>query len=64
MWPAVSAGSGKGILYTTLSPVLNAELASWYASLVGMLGWMVEIGQVDIITVWLSQDQVQLRDVL
>jgi len=32
------------------SPVLNAELASWYASLVGMLRWMVEIGQVHIIT--------------
>ena len=32
------------------SPVLNAELASWYASLVGMLRWMVEIGRVDIIT--------------
>jgi len=32
------------------SPVLNAELATWYASLVGMLRWMVEIGQVDIIT--------------
>jgi hypothetical protein len=32
------------------SDVLNAELASWYASLIGMLRWMVEIGRVDIIT--------------
>ena len=30
--------------------VLNADLASWYASLIGMLRWMVEIGRVDIIT--------------
>ncbi len=32
------------------TPILNPELASWYASLIGMLQWMVEIGQVDIIT--------------
>ena len=32
------------------TPTLNAELASWYASLIGMLRWMVEIGRVDIIT--------------
>ena len=81
-------GKWKGdSLHYTLSPVLNAELASWYASLVGMLRWMVEIGQVDNITevsmvashmampreghldavlhiFWLSQDQVQLKDVL
>ena len=31
-------------------PPLNAELASWYASLIRMLRWMVEIGWVDIIT--------------
>jgi hypothetical protein len=30
-------------------PLLNPELASWFASLIGMLRWMVEIGQVDII---------------
>ena len=33
-----------------VTPHLNAELASWYASLIGMLRWMVEIGRVDIIT--------------
>ena len=32
------------------SEILTAELASWYASLIGMLRWMVEIGRVDIIT--------------
>ena len=32
------------------TPTLNPELSSWYASLIGMLRWMVEIGQVDIIT--------------
>jgi hypothetical protein len=32
------------------TPTLNPELASWYASLIGMLRWMVEIGRVDIIT--------------
>jgi hypothetical protein len=32
------------------TPLRDAELASWYASLIGMLQWMVEIGQVDIIT--------------
>ena len=32
------------------TPILNPELSSWYASLIGMLRWMVEIGQVDIIT--------------
>jgi hypothetical protein len=32
------------------TPTLNPELASWYASLIGMLQWMVEIGRVDIIT--------------
>ena len=31
------------------TPPLNAELASWYASLISMLRWMVEIGRVDII---------------
>ncbi len=31
---------------TTLT--LNPELASWYASLIGMLRWMVEIGRVNI----------------
>jgi hypothetical protein len=31
------------------TPTLNTELASWYASLIGMLRWMVEIGRVDII---------------
>ena len=35
-------------LDTTLT--LNPELSSWYASLIGMLQWMVEIGRVDIIT--------------
>jgi hypothetical protein len=35
-------------LDTTLT--LNPELSSWYASLIGMLRWMVEIGRVDIIT--------------
>ena len=29
---------------------LNPELSSWYASLIRMLRWMVEIGRVDIIT--------------
>jgi hypothetical protein len=33
-----------------VTPPLNAELASWYASFIGMLQWMVEIGRVDIIT--------------
>ena len=32
------------------TPTLNSELSSWYASLIGMLRWMVEIGRVDIIT--------------
>ena len=32
------------------SEILTADLASWYASLIGMLRWMVEIGRVDIIT--------------
>jgi hypothetical protein len=32
------------------TPTLNPELASWYASLIGMLRWMVEIGRVNIIT--------------
>jgi hypothetical protein len=32
------------------SKELNPEMASWYASLIGMLRWMVEIGRVDIIT--------------
>ncbi len=32
------------------SEVLTPVLASWYASLIGMLRWMVEIGRVDIIT--------------
>jgi hypothetical protein len=32
------------------TPTLNPELASWYASLIGMLQWMVKIGRVDIIT--------------
>ncbi len=32
------------------TPTLNPELSSWYASLIGMLRWMVEIGRVDIIT--------------
>ena len=32
------------------TPALNPELSSWYASLIGMLRWMVEIGRVDIIT--------------
>jgi len=31
------------------TPILNPELSSWYASLIGMLRWMVEIGRVDII---------------
>jgi hypothetical protein len=31
------------------TPTLNPELASWYASLIRMLRWMVEIGRVDII---------------
>jgi hypothetical protein len=26
------------------TPTLNPELSSWYASLIGMLRWMVEIG--------------------
>ena len=30
--------------------ILNPELLSWYASLIRMLQWMVEIGRVDIIT--------------
>ena len=32
------------------TPELNAELSSWYMSLIGMLQWMVEIGRVDILT--------------
>ena len=32
------------------TPLLIPELASWYASLIGMLQWMVEIGRLDIIT--------------
>jgi hypothetical protein len=32
------------------SEVLTPVLASWYASLIGMLRWMVEIGRIDIIT--------------
>lgn len=32
------------------SGLLDPDLASWYASLIGMLRWMVEIGRVDIIT--------------
>ena len=32
------------------SEILNAELASWYALLIGMLRWMVEISRIDIIT--------------
>jgi hypothetical protein len=32
------------------TPTLNPELLSWYASLIGMLRWMLEIGRVDIIT--------------
>ena len=32
------------------TPTLNPELALWYASLIGMLQWMVEIEKVDIIT--------------
>jgi len=35
-------------LDTTLT--LNPELLSWYASLIGMLRWMVEIGRVNIVT--------------
>jgi hypothetical protein len=35
-------------LDTTLT--LNPELSPWYASLIGMLRSMVEIGRVDIIT--------------
>ena len=31
-------------------PLLNPELASLFALLIGMLRWMVEIGRVDIIT--------------
>ena len=34
-----------------ITPTLNPELGSWYASLIRMLRWMVEIGRVDIITV-------------
>ena len=32
------------------SEVLTPQLVSWYASLIRMLRWMVEIGRVDIIT--------------
>ncbi len=32
------------------TPTLNPELSLWYASLIGMLRWMVENGRVDIIT--------------
>jgi hypothetical protein len=32
------------------SEIFTAELELWYALLIGMLRWMVEIGQVDIIT--------------
>ena len=31
------------------TPTLNSELSSWYATLIRMLQWMVEIGRVDII---------------
>ena len=31
------------------SEILTAKLALWYALLIGMLRWMVEIGQVDIL---------------
>jgi hypothetical protein len=41
-------GYHKPELDTT--PKLSPELALWYASLIRMLQWMVEIGQVDIIT--------------
>ena len=41
-------GDYKPDLDTT--PTLNPELLSWYASLIGMIQWMVEIGRVDIIT--------------
>ena len=30
--------------------LLNPELALWYASLIGMIRWMVEFSQVDLIT--------------
>ena len=32
------------------SKQFNAELSNWYMHLIGMLQWMVEIGQVDILT--------------
>ena len=32
------------------SELLDPDLALWYASLIGMLRWMVKIGRVDIIT--------------
>jgi hypothetical protein len=32
------------------SELLDPDLALWYASLIGMLRWMVEIGRVEIIT--------------
>jgi hypothetical protein len=41
-------GDDEPELDTTL--ILNPELSPWYASLIGMLQWMVEIGQVNIIT--------------
>ena len=30
------------------SPELNPELASYYQSLIGILRWVVEMGQIDI----------------
>jgi hypothetical protein len=33
-----------------VTPLLGAELVSWYASIIGMHQWIVTIGQVDIIT--------------
>ncbi len=33
-----------------ITPLLNPELALWYASLIGMLRWMVEFSQVQVIT--------------
>ena len=43
-------GDYKPDLDTTTTPTLNPELLSWYASLIGMIQWMFEIGRVDIIT--------------
>ena len=31
-----------------VTPVLEAEWASYYQSLIGVLRWIVELGQVDI----------------